>query len=291
MGFIEPSPPPFDHGKLVVVDDVWTLIGSGNWDPRSLRLNFEFNVECYDPAFAARMGALFDARRDAARPLTADALDGRGLPQGFAPLKAEGGAPPRLLRGVRIAVARDAAFSFIYRANLDLLAAMGAEPAFFSPLTDDAPPDCDALWLPGGYPELHLGRLAGNASMKEAIRAHHAAGKPILAECGGMLYLTESLCDVQGRAAEMAGLLPADAVMQTHLAALGLQSVSLPEGDLRGHTFHHSRLETRLAPLARAADPNGGGGEAVYRLGRITASYVHFYFPSNARAAARLFLP
>jgi cobyrinic acid a,c-diamide synthase len=213
------------------------------------------------------------------------------LPQPVAFAPAEGDEPPRLLRGRRIAVARDAAFPFIYRANLDLLAAMGAEAGFFSPLTDSALPDCDALWLPGGYPELHIDRLAANTAMHDAIHAHHGAGKPILAECGGMLYLAESLCDTQGRVADMIGLLPARAVMLSRLAALGLQSIGLPEGELRGHTFHHSRLETGLAPLARANDPNGGKGEALYRLGRITASYVHFYFPSNPPAAARLFLP
>ncbi|MFA7269429.1 MAG: cobyrinate a,c-diamide synthase [Sterolibacterium sp.] len=198
---------------------------------------------------------------------------------------------PSLLHGRRIAVAHDAAFSFIYPANLDLLAAMGADLAFFSPLTDSVLPECDALWLPGGYPELYLGQLGGNTAMKAAICAHHGAGKPILAECGGMLYLAESLSDVQGQAADMAGLLPAQVIMQPRLAALGLQAVSLPEGDIRGHTFHHSRLATMLAPLVQATDPNGGMGEAVYRLGKLTASYVHFYFPSNAQAAAKLFLP
>jgi|GEM_PF-1734370 len=92
-------------------------------------------------------------------------------------------------------------------------------------------------------------------------------------------------------AAGLAGLLPARAVMQKRLAGLGLQGIALPEGLLRGHTFHHSRLETDLPPLARADNPNGGEGEAVYRLGRLTASYVHFYFPSNPEAAAVLFLP
>jgi cobyrinic acid a,c-diamide synthase len=223
----------------------------------------------------------------------AQALDSAAnhLPEPAAFAAPEGEAVPRRLAGIRIAVARDAAFAFLYRANLDLLTALGAELAFFSPLADARLPECDALWLPGGYPELHLARLAGNAAMKEAIGAHHAAGKPILAECGGMLYLTESLRDGEGQTGEMAVLLPARAAMQPRLAALGLQSVRLPEGELRGHTFHYSKLETGLEPLARAANPNGGAGEAVYRQGRLTASYVHFYFPSDVHAAARLFLP
>jgi cobyrinic acid a,c-diamide synthase len=211
-------------------------------------------------------------------------------PVAFAP--AETDAPPRMLAGVRIAVANDTAFSFLYPANLDALRALGADLSFFSPLTDPAPPEADALYLPGGYPELHLERLAANRSMKEAIRAHHAAGKPIVAECGGMLYLLESLADAQGRSAEMAGLLPGRGIMQSRLAALALQGVRLPEGALRGHTFHHSRLETPLAPLARGACPNGGKtAEAVYRAGRLTASYTHFYFSSNPQAIAGLFRP
>ena len=104
-----------------------------------------------------------------------------------------------LLQGVRIAVARDAAFAFIYRANLDALRALGAEIKFFSPLEARELPDVDALYLPGGYPELHLDQLAANHTMKAAICAHHAAHKPIVAECGGMLYLLESLADVHGR--------------------------------------------------------------------------------------------
>jgi len=228
-----------------------------------------------------------DARiRHAAAALPEEACR---LPDPVAFAHAASQVVPRALPGQRIAIARDAAFSFLYPANLDLLAAMGAELEFFSPLADAALPACDAVWLPGGYPELHLAALAANTALQAALRAHHAAGKPILAECGGMLYLAESLADADGVRANMAGLLPARAVMQKRLAGLGLQSLTLPEGVLRGHTFHHSRLETALPPLARADNPNGGAGEAVYRLGRLTASYVHLYFPSNPEAIARLF--
>ncbi|MHB8535145.1 MAG: cobyrinate a,c-diamide synthase [Sulfuricaulis sp.] len=200
--------------------------------------------------------------------------------------------PPHRLRGTRIACAHDRAFSFIYRSNLDLLEAMGAEIVFFSPLEDKTLPDADGLWLPGGYPELHLEQLAANRPMHQAIRAHHAQGKPIVAECGGMLYLLESLTDAQGRSAPMAGVLPGNATMQTRLANLGLQEIRLPEGTLRGHTFHHSRMETTLAPLAQATDARvSGRGEPAYRVGRLHASYLHSYFPSNPETTARLFLP
>lgn len=152
------------------------------------------------------------------------------------------------------------------------------------------------MYFPGGYPELSLQRLADNASMRAAIRAHQTAGRPILAECGGLLYLLESLAPAPTtRPAEplpMVGLLPGHARMQTRLANLGLQQVELPEGALRGHTFHHSRAEIDLQPLARCVSQrHHGQPEAVYRLSRLTASYLHLYFPSNPLAAARLFLP
>ncbi|MEY6430871.1 cobyrinate a,c-diamide synthase [Thioalkalicoccus limnaeus] len=199
---------------------------------------------------------------------------------------------PRCLQGWRIAVARDAAFAFIYQANLDLLAAMGAELRFFSPLADDRLPAADAVYLPGGYPELHLATLAAQRALIADLAAHQAAGRPLLAECGGMLFLLERLTDVQGQGAAMAGLLPGEARMRSRLAALGPQEVALPEGVLRGHTYHHSEVATPLAPLVRARCPNGRPtAEAVYRVGRLTASYVHLYFPSNPRAVARLFRP
>ncbi|MBD8732442.1 cobyrinate a,c-diamide synthase [Pseudomonas sp. CFBP 13710] len=198
----------------------------------------------------------------------------------------------RLLDGVRLGVARDAAFAFVYDASLDVLRDMGAELVFFSPLHDLRLPPCDSLYLPGGYPELHHLALAANVSMLDDIRAHHAAGKPLLAECGGMLYLLDALTDVEGARAQLLGLLPGEAVMQKRLAALALQAVELPEGVLRGHTYHHSLTSTELQPIARGVSPNGGrGAEAVYRQGRMTASYVHFYFPSNPAAVAALFAP
>lgn len=197
-----------------------------------------------------------------------------------------------LLEGVRVGVARDNAFSFIYPANLDLLRRLGARLVFFSPVADAALPEVDALWLPGGYPELHLQRLAENAAMKAAIRTHHRQGKPILAECGGMLYLLEALTGTDGQRQAMAGLLPGEAVMQERLAAIGFQSVEFPEGTLRGHTFHHSRLESRLEPWARGCCPRGSAtAEAVFRAGALTGSYIHFYFPSSPRSVAGLLWP
>lgn len=199
-------------------------------------------------------------------------------------------APP-LLRNVRIAVAKDAALSFLYRANLELLEAMGAQLAYFSVL-EGAPPACDALYLPGGYPELHAEKLAANKAMKAAVERLHEACKPIVAECGGMMCLARGMALADGSRHEMYGLLPMDISMQRRLAAIGLQEVTLPEGTLRGHTFHYSRMTSDLAPLARAsARRKGAPGEAVYRVRRLTASYLHLYFPSNPGTAAALFHP
>ncbi|CAD5107704.1 cobyrinate a,c-diamide synthase [Zestomonas carbonaria] len=232
-----------------------------------------------------------DARLDAAADALAASAD-TALPAPVAFAAPEEDRPESLLAGVRIGVARDAAFAFLYQANLDLLRALGAELAFFSPLADERLPEVDSLYLPGGYPELHLQRLAGNHALGEAIRAHHAAGKPILAECGGMLYLLERLTDKDGQGADLLGLLPGRATLQPRLAALALQAVELPEGRLRGHTYHHSTLDCALEPIARGECPNyRRTAEAVYRVGRLTASYIHFYLPSNPEAAARLLRP
>ena len=232
-----------------------------------------------------------DARLDAA----ADALRASAETDLPEPVTFEVPAPAplqRSLEGVRIGVARDASFAFLYQANLDLLRELGAELAFFSPLQDQALPAVDSLYLPGGYPELYLGRLQGNRAMAEAIRAHHAAGKPLLAECGGMLYLLDCLEDADGERGELLGLLPGRARLQKRLTALALQEVELPEGRLRGHTFHHSTLDCAVEPLARGVCPNGRNtAEAVFRLGRLTASYIHFYLPSNPQAAAALLAP
>ena len=208
---------------------------------------------------------------------------------------AEVAPPERSLSGVRIAVARDAAFSFLYRANLDTLEALGAEAVFFSPLADEPVPDAHALYLPGGYPELHAARLHPDTAAGASIRDHHARGKPIVAECGGMLALLASLTDANGHTAPMLGLMPGHATMEKRLVNLGLHSAELPEGPVRGHTFHHARVETPLEPLAMTqAQRQHGKPEGIYRTGpsgRLHASFLHLYFPSNPPAVARLFHP
>ena len=196
-----------------------------------------------------------------------------------------------LLKGIRIGIARDRAFSFLYPANLDVLRRLGAELVFFSPLSDGELPAVDSVYLPGGYPELHLAELSANRSLALALRRHVEAARPLYAECGGMLYLLDSLTDVNGQCASLAGVLPGSAVMHARLKGLGYQSAPLPGGTLRGHTFHHSTMETSMTPWAHGERLyNTTPGEAIYRHKNSVASYLHHYFPSNPRAVARLFL-
>jgi len=198
---------------------------------------------------------------------------------------------PTPLQGTTIAIARDAAFMFLYPANLDALRAMGATLAFFSPLADEqVPGDAHAVYLPGGYPELHAQALSEAATWRASIRTAHAAGLPIVAECGGMMALADTLADQAGAQWPMAGLLAGTVAMQPRLAGLGPQGLPTEDGVLRGHTFHYSKLTTTVEPAAHTIKhPSAIQGEAWYRVGSLTASYFHAYFPSNPAAAAALF--
>jgi cobyrinic acid a,c-diamide synthase len=201
-------------------------------------------------------------------------------------------ALPAALAGKTVAIARDAAFMFLYPANVDMLRALGATLTFFSPLANEpVPAQADAVYLPGGYPELHAEQLSHAAAWQASIRAAHAAGTPIVAECGGMMALADTLADQAGAVWKMAGLLPGAVAMQPRLAGLGSQGLPTPQGVLRGHTFHYSKLETKVEPAAYTVKhPSAIQGEAWYRVGSLTASYFHAYFPSNPAAVAALFL-
>jgi len=200
--------------------------------------------------------------------------------------------PAPLLANKTIAIARDAAFMFLYPANLDTLRAMGATLKFFSPLADEAvPAEADAVYLPGGYPELHAEQLSQAANWQASMRAVHAVDMPIVAECGGMMALADTLADQSGAVWKMAGLLPGAVAMQPRLAGLGSQGLATPQGILRGHTFHYSKLATEVTPAAYTSKhPSAIQGEAWYRVGSLTASYFHAYFASNPAASAALFL-
>lgn len=194
-----------------------------------------------------------------------------------------------LLQGKTIAVAKDAAFCFTYQANLDLLTTLGANITFFSPLHDAQLPEADAYWLPGGYPELHLEQLQHNHSMRESLHATAVAGKPILAECGGMLSLGERL---NGQL--VFGLLLGHSEIQAKLQGLGTQHATFTTesnetATIGAHTFHYGKFETDLPVIAQGKGKYGAG-EPVYRHNNITASFLHFYFPSNPSLAAQFFL-
>jgi cobyrinic acid a,c-diamide synthase len=243
------------------------------------------------PGELAGLETLLDALAD---QLAFDEAAWDSLPPTRLAIPAPAAAPGPLLAGATVAIARDAAFAFLYPANVDCLHAMGATVAYFSPLADEpVPAGATAVYLPGGYPELHASVLACARRWRESIRAAHAAGVPILAECGGMMALAETLVDQSGRAWPMAGLLPGCVSMQTRLAGLGPQGLATPHGQLRGHTFHYSRFDTTHAPAAQTFKPASEtraemAGEAVYRIGSLTASYFHAYFPSCPPAAAAL---
>ena len=198
------------------------------------------------------------------------------------------------LKGRTIAVARDAAFCFIYAANIDCLRAMGAQIVYFSPLHDAALPTCDALWLPGGYPELHAEKIMTNISMKGSVAAHVSAGKPVWAECGGMMAMFETLTTSAGESYPMWGVLAGSVTLQKRLAALGPQQLEVGGNVLRGHAFHYSTCSTSLQATARTQAAPGrklrGDGEALYVQGSVRASYFHAWFASCPVAAAGLFL-
>ena len=198
--------------------------------------------------------------------------------------------PEALLAGKRIAIAKDQAFSFIYSANTRLLEAMGAELTYFSPLDDEQVPEADALWLPGGYPELHAQKLAANQTMRQSVKAFHSAGKAILAECGGFLYCLEELTDLAEDTWPMASIMAGQGAMRGKRGCQGMQAAPLPEGTVRAHAHHRSRSQNTPEPVAHGQrQRHPAPGEAIYRAQGLTASYLHLFFPSNPAAVAAVF--
>ncbi|WP_437983916.1 cobyrinate a,c-diamide synthase [Sorangium sp. So ce117] len=176
------------------------------------------------------------------------------------------GAAAGAQRGrARIGLAFDEAFHFYYADNLRRLEAAGAELVRFSPIGDARLPDVDALYLGGGYPEVHAERLAANAALRGEIRAFAGRGGPIYAECGGLMYLTEAIRTLDGRAHPMVGLVPAEAAMCEKLQALGYVEVETQARTIlggaglrfRGHQFRYSELRpsTRAVPVEPSAAP------------------------------------
>jgi len=232
----------------------------------------------------------------------AEGLDLERVLAAAAPLRPQDPAPrrdpaPRL----RLGVARDAAFCFLYPDTLERLAEAGVAAVPFSLLADGAPPaGVDGLYLPGGYPELHAAALAANVAMREGIRSAAKAGLPVYAECGGLMYLSQGITDADGAFHPMCGVLPARCRMLERRAALGYREVTVdaagPLGAtgarLKGHEFHYSEIDAdalaragvaRTLTLAR----RGGAGARPegWRVGRAWATYAHVMLTREAARA------
>jgi cobyrinic acid a,c-diamide synthase len=193
-------------------------------------------------------------------------------------------APPAST--VRVGVARDEAFCFYYTDNLELLEQAGAELIEFSPIDDPLPAGLDGLYIGGGYPELHAAELAGNEATKQAIAAFAAAGGPIYAECGGLMYLGEAL-ELEEVAYPLCGVLPFSTRMPAPLK-LAYVEVETTGGLLgsdqvaRGHLFHHSEItgEAAVERCYKLRTTRGDQDEEGYHVGNVLASYIHLHFAS-----------
>jgi cobyrinic acid a,c-diamide synthase len=226
-----------------------------------------------------------DARLDALADFVAAHVDLDALLECAAPL-AGGDAPLRLRPpGARIAMARDDAFSFVYPHLLKGWREAGAEIRFFSPLAAEAPPDdCDMCWLPGGYPELHAGRLAAARGFFDGL-ARFAQTRPVHGECGGFMALGAGLVDADGVRHEMAGLLSVETSFAKRRMTLGYRRARLladgplgARGDLlSGHEFHYATiLASGGEPFAAVADAYGAPeAPAGERRGFVSGSFFH----------------
>ena len=202
-----------------------------------------------------------------------------------------------LPRRARIAVAQDKAFNFYYQDSLDLLEAWGAELVPFSPLEDAALPDgIGGVYIGGGFPELFARELADNTSMKQSVRDAHLEGRRIYAECGGLMYLGESLIDFEGEAHRMVGLIPANSSMSKGRLTLGYREVeALADGaplakgnQVRGHEFHWSVADSPASAEQAAYSVRSQDGRIEgFRRGNLWASYIHVHMGSRPEMARR----
>lgn len=196
--------------------------------------------------------------------------------------------PPR----VRLAVARDAAFCFTYAETLEALQENGAEMCFFSPLQDTAlPPDIGGLYLPGGYPELYAAELAANAPMRAALKAAVENGLPTAAECGGFLYLGQTLEDADGTSHPMAGVLPGQGVKTGRLVRFGYATLTAQADSMLfaageqfpAHEFHHWD-STQNGTALTAAKANGRQWACGFANTHLYAGFPHLYWAGTPLA-------
>lgn len=176
----------------------------------------------------------------------------------------------------RVAVACDEAFNFIYQENINTLWRSGAEIVYFSPIRDISVPDAELLYIPGGYPELYSARLEKNRLMRESIKDFAESNGKILAECGGLLYLSKDIDSVS-----MCGILPFSSTMSGAKLTLGYRAVDFGVFGIRGHEFHYSKLlnADALPGIAQQYDIKGNPvSTRVYRYKNVIAGYTHLYF-------------
>ena len=210
-----------------------------------------------------------------------------------------GYAPPRAGKKIKIGVAYDPAFCFYYPDNLELLQKGGAELVLFSPMSNPSLPEVDLLYLGGGYPELYAEALERNGQMREMIRAFAERGGPIYAECGGLMYLTRRLKDLEGREYDMAGLFPAITVFKPRTMTLGYREVTVTQDCLlgemgttvRGHEFHYSSLvpqgELTYVGNVKDAQDRECGQDGLTR-DNVIALYAHLHFLTQPLIARNL---
>ncbi|MHC1758822.1 MAG: cobyrinate a,c-diamide synthase [Negativicutes bacterium] len=204
-------------------------------------------------------------------------------------------------RSARIGVAQDEAFSFYYPESLRVLEEMGAELVPFSPLRDTALPEVDGLLLGGGFPEMFLDQLTGNQAMHQSIREAAQKRMPMLAECGGYMYLCRQVTSFEGRDYLMAGLIPEDCQMEKSLQTVGyVEATALADNvlckagaSLRGHEFHFSRMEPvdssveKQPAFLMTKNRTGAQYRAGFANQNLVASYLHIHFAGNLPAARR----
>lgn len=204
--------------------------------------------------------------------------------------------PEKAAETVRVAVARDEAFCFYYEDNLRLLEKLGGEIVFFSPIHDKKLPDCDALYLGGGYPELYARQLSENASMRESIRRAICEGFPTIAECGGFLYLHEQLEDKSGVFYPMAGIVSANAFRTNRLGRFGYvmlesktENLLAEIGEqLPAHEFHYWESEEPGCDFCARKPQSTRGWECVHSSATLYAGFPHLHFYGKHHAAKRL---
>lgn len=179
---------------------------------------------------------------------------------------------------LKSAVALDEAFSFVYKENIEYLKQRG-DVLFFSPLHDEKLPDADFVYLPGGYPELHLEKLQQNSSMQQSIRDYVERGGKLLAECGGMMYLSTCIVDKDGSKYPMVNIFNQTATMQNMKLSLGYRQFEKNGMKVKGHEFHYSHIEGNLNSIAQLYNAKGFEvNTKLLRYKNAIAGYTHIYW-------------